>query len=193
MKTITILTAAAAVGALAAPAAAADISGPRVEIIAGYDKPDFDFNSPTNSDLDSDGIVFGLGAGYDFALGETVALGIDVEASESTAGFTHSFAPDSVQFEADRDLYAGLRFTAAASERLNLYGKAGYTNARVKAVLTTPTFSETIRGDAEGFRVGLGAQYAIGAKAYVGAEYRYSNYEADFSRHQAVAALGLRF
>jgi outer membrane immunogenic protein len=158
-----------------------------------YDKPDFDFNSPTNADLDSDGIVYGIGAGYDFAIGKTVALGIDVEASASTAGFTQTFGTDSVQFEAGRDLYAGLRFTAAASERLNLYAKAGYTNARVGATLTTPTFAEAIEGEPDGGRVGLGAQFLIGKSAHIGAEYRYSNYEADFSRHQAVAALGLRF
>lgn len=90
-----------------------------------------------------------------------MALGVDVEAGESTAGFTRNFAPDSVRFEAGRDLYAGLRFTAAASDRLNLYARAGYSNARAKAILTAPTFAETIEGD--------------------------------FSRHQAVAALGLRF
>ena len=47
----------------------------------------------------------------------------------------------------------------AASERLNLYAKAGYTNARVKATLVTPTFAEVIEGEADGGRVGLGAQF----------------------------------
>jgi outer membrane immunogenic protein len=193
MKTITILAAAGAAIAVAAPASAANISGPRVEIIAGYDKPNFDFNSPTNADLDDDGIVYGIGAGYDFAVGKTVALGLDVEASDSSAGFTQSFGADSVEFKAGRDLYAGLRLTAAASDRLNLYAKAGYTNARIEATLLTPTFAEVIEGEADGARVGLGAQFLIGKSAYIGAEYRYSNYESDFSRHQAVAALGLRF
>lgn len=192
MKTITILAAASAVTAIAAPASAASISGPRVEIIAGYDAPDFDFDPP-GTDPKADGIVYGLGAGYDFAVGETVAIGIDLEASDSTAKLDFASAGDTWRFEAGRDLYAGLRFTAAASDRLNLYGKGGYTNAKVEASFTSPTFAEVIEGEADGFRVGLGAQYAVGGKAYVGAEYRYSNYDGSLSRHQAVAALGLRF
>jgi outer membrane immunogenic protein len=33
----------------------------------------------------------------------------------------------------------------------------------------------------------------IGSSAYIGAEYRYSNYEADISRHQVAGTLGFRF
>ena len=191
MKTITFLTAAAAVAAIASPAAAANISGPRVEVMAGWDQPDFDVDS--YGEVNADGIVYGVGAGYDFALGKTVAIGVDLEASSSTAGFTASSAGDTVEFDAGRDLYAGLRLTAAASDRVNLYFKAGYTNAAIKATLTTPTFAEVIEGEADGTRLGLGTQFLIGKKAYVGAEYRYSNYEADLTRHQAVATAGVRF
>ena len=193
MKIVFLLGAATAAAALAAPATAASLSGPRVELVAGWDKPSFDDDTIAGADLDADGAVFGIGAGYDFAIGETVALGIDVEATESTAGFTESSGGDTVEFDAGRDLYAGVRLTVAASDRVNVYAKAGYTNARVEANLTTPTFAEEISGNGDGARVGLGAQLAVGEKAYVGGEYRYSNYEADFSRHQAVATLGFRF
>ncbi|HEX6374471.1 MAG TPA: porin family protein [Allosphingosinicella sp.] len=190
MKLISVLAAATAVAAIASPSAAANISGPRVEAIAGWDKPSFDFGG---ADADADGVVFGIGAGYDFAVGKTVAIGIDVEATESTAGFDITDGTDRVEFDAGRDLYAGLRLTAAASDKVNLYFKAGYTNARITATLTTPTFAEVLEGEADGGRVGLGAQFAVGSKAYIGAEYRYSNYESDLSRHQALATLGLRF
>lgn len=193
MKSFTLFAAAAVAVAIAAPASAAATSGPRVELVAGWDKPDFDFDSGGAFDADADGVVFGLGAGYDFAVGETVAIGIDLEATETTAGFDVADGADTVEFDGGRDLYAGLRLTAAASDRVNLYAKGGYTNAKVEAALTTPTFAEVIEGEADGLRVGLGAQFAVGSKAYVGAEYRYSNYEADLSRHQAVATLGLRF
>jgi outer membrane immunogenic protein len=46
---------------------------------------------------------------------------------------------------------------------------------------------------AKAFRVGLGGQYLISGKTYVGAEYRYSNYEANFERHQVAPTLGTRF
>ena len=192
MKIVFALACAAAVIAAASPASAANVGGARVEAILGWDKPDFDFDAP-GFDRGADGIVYGIGAGYDFPVGETVALGIDVEASDSSAELDFASAGDSVHFEAGRDLYAGLRFTAAASDRLNLYGKGGYTNARVKASLVTPTFAQVLDHDADGFRVGLGAQYAVGGKAYVGAEYRYSNYEGALTRHQAVATVGMRF
>ena len=45
----------------------------------------------------------------------------------------------------------------------------------------------------DGVRVGAGLQYAIGGKSYVGGEYRYSNYEADVSRHQLALTVGTRF
>ncbi len=191
MKIIFVLAATAATATLAAPATAANISGPRVELVAGWDKPSFD--DTFGVDIDADGVVFGIGAGYDFAVGEKVALGIDLEATESTAGFRETDGTDTVEFDAGRDLYAGVRLTIAASERVNVYAKAGYTNARVEATLTTPTFAEELSGEADGARVGIGTQFAVGKKAYIGAEYRYSNYEADLSRHQAVATLGLRF
>jgi len=193
MKSVILFVAAAAAAAIAVPAPAASLSGPRVELVAGWDKPDFDFDPPGGNDPGANGIVYGIGAGYDFAVGKTVALGIDLEASDSTSELDFASAGDTVHFEAGRDLYAGLRFTAAASDRLNLYAKGGYANARVEASFTTPTFAEVIDFEADGFRVGLGGQYAVGGKAYVGAEYRYSNYDGDLSRHQAVATLGMRF
>ncbi len=48
-------------------------------------------------------------------------------------------------------------------------------------------------GELDGARAGVGFQFAVGPRSYVGAEYRYSDYEADLSRHQALASLGFRF
>lgn len=57
--------------------------------------------------------------------------------------------------------------------------------------------SATIRtksGDnLDGFRVGAGYQLGISDKIYGKVEYRYSNYEADFSRHQGMVGLGVKF
>ena len=62
---------------------------------------------------------------------------------------------------------------------------AGITGPRVEAVIGW----DNVRVDLDG----LGAQYALGSHAYLGAEYRYSNYEAGLSRHQAVGTIGFRF
>ena len=91
--------------------------------------------------------------------------------------------PDSTQKEGDadvaevkagRDLYAGGRVSFAVSPTANLYVKGGYTNARFKATDGVDSFSENF----DGFRLGAGGQIAVSGKAYVGGEYRYSNYEA---------------
>jgi outer membrane immunogenic protein len=36
-------------------------------------------------------------------------------------------------------------------------------------------------------------EHALGSRAFVKAEYRYSNYEAGLSRNQVVGGIGLRF
>lgn len=155
----------------AAPAAALAPTGPRIEAIVGYD------NLGTDG-FDMDGVMFGIGAGYDFAVGNAVSLGLDVEAGDSSA---HENG-----VSAGRDLYAGGRVSFGVSPRANIYLKAGYTNARVKV-------SGFGGENGDGVRVGLGGQYTIAGKAYVGAEYRYSNYEQDVDRHQVALTLGTRF
>ena len=82
--------------------------------------------------------------------------------------------------------------TIAASPTANVYFKAGYTNARIRAEVNEAGVITSDSANADGIRGGIGAQFAIGTNAYVGGEYRYSNYEADFSRHQAVLTFGFR-
>jgi len=172
-----VLLAGLSIAAIAAtPAAAQDTqtaapTGGRVEALVGYDIVSFAGES-------EGGILYGIGAGYDFAIGNSAALGVDVEASDSTT--------DYFDLSTGRDLYAGVRATFAVSPTANLYVKGGYTNARLKL--------EGFGGEnGDGFRLGAGAQFSIGGKAYVGGEYRYSNYESDFSRHQFAATIGTRF
>lgn len=154
----------------AAPATAAP-TGFRVEALVGYDRAGTD-------GFHLDGVLYGIGAGFDFAAGSNVSLGVDVEATDSTG------KEDGVSV--GRDLYAGGRVNFAVSPRANLYVKGGYTNARVKV-------SGFGSDNGDGFRLGAGGQLTLGGKAYVGAEYRYSNYESDFDRHQVALTLGTRF
>ncbi len=185
MKKIVFLCAsAAALAAFATPASAAVKSGGRIEAITGYDHVNIDAGGGV--DVGAGGVTFGLGAGYDFAVGEKVALGLDVEATEATTDLDPT-PTDSIS--AKRDLYAGARLTAALSDKVNLYFKAGYSNARFAA--TSGGISAS--GNLDGVRGGAGIQFAIGKSAYIGGEYRYSNYESDVTRHQGVLALGFRF
>ena len=146
-------------------------TGARVEALVGYDIVSF-------IGEDEDGILYGVGAGYDFAVGNTAALGLDIEATDSNT--------DIGPVNAGRDLYAGARATFAISPKVNLYVKGGYTNARIRV--------DGFGGaNGDGFRLGAGTQVAMGGKTYFGGEYRYSNYESDFSRHQLALTIGTRF
>ena len=164
-------TAVAVAAFVATPAAAAAPTGGRVEALIGYDVA-------SASGVDDGGMLFGAGAGYDFAFSSAFSLGADVEVTGSTT--------DIGVLEAGRDLYAGGRLTTAISDKTNLYFKAGYTNGRVQVDGLGGT-------NLDGVRVGAGLQYAIGGKSYVGGEYRYSNYEAAVSRHQVALTVGTRF
>jgi outer membrane immunogenic protein len=161
------------------PAASAAPVGPRVEALIGYD------HVKAFHDHDG-GLLYGIGAGYDFAVSDGISLGADVEASDSTQKVGDS---DLAQVKAGRDLYAGGRVSFAVSPTANLYVKGGYTNARFKATDGVDTFAENF----DGYRLGAGGQVAVSGKAYVGGEYRYSNYEAGLSRHQVALTVGTRF
>lgn len=193
-KSVILLLAAASAAAFATPAAAAPTSGARVEAVLGYDRASLDLEDfGFDANIDRGGVVFGIGAGYDFPVGTAVSLGLDVEATESTADFNFAEGGDSADLDIGRDLYAGARLTFPVSPAANMYVKAGYTNLRVSATVVQnfDIFSDS--ANADGIRAGIGAQFMLGASAYLGGEYRYSNYEADLTRHQAVATLGFRF
>ena len=191
-KFASMLVAGAAFAALATPASA-QVGGGRIEALVGWDHASVDFDDfGLNDDLSSNGIVFGIGAGYDFALSPTSSMGVDVELTESTTDLDLTDGTDTLDVDIGRDIYVGGRVTFAASPTTNIYVKAGYTNARIRVLAESAgdIFEDSANGD--GIRGGIGAQFTVGRNAYVGAEYRYSNYEADFSRHQVVATLGFR-
>ena len=181
VKKILLATAASTIFLAATPALAQNAApvGPRVEAIVGYDRV-------KGLGEKDGGALFGIGAGYDFAVGPAISLGADIEATESTQ---KEGDEDIAQVKAGRDLYAGGRVNFAVSPTANLYVKGGYTNARFKATDGVDSYSENL----DGYRLGAGGQLNVAGKAYVGAEYRYSNYEHGLSRNQVALTLGTRF
>jgi outer membrane immunogenic protein len=167
----TIASVAAASAALPAAATAADISGPRVEAVLGYESARLD-DFGSRDDVAESGAVYGLGLGYDFAVGRSVALGVDLEATDSGTSWREVTATPAsdLRIALGRDLYAGGRVTVAVSPGANLYVKAGYSNLRTRLEFTSPAFSETIEAESEGARAGTGVQIALGRNAYVSAE-----------------------
>ena len=105
-------------GAVAAPALAQDatptFTGPRVEAILGYDHTGAGSsidNDNGSDDQKIDGLLYGVGAGYDVNVGGAV-VGVEGEFTDSTAkssrnDFTDQFGYGRVK--QGRDLYIGAR------------------------------------------------------------------------------------
>jgi outer membrane immunogenic protein len=188
-----ILTALLA-GVVATPAFAqtAPNTGLRLEGVVGYDRA----GVPGGK---SDGVTYGVGVGYDMRVGGAI-VGIEGELTDSTVDeCTSDFLQvgDQVCAELGRDLYVGARVGAPIGRSSLVYAKAGYTNARAGVTYEDGTAGTALdfatRENLDGFRLGAGAEFGIGPNSYLKTEYRYSNYEQDFDRHQVVAGFGFRF
>lgn len=179
--------------ALATPAFAQDadraFDGASATAITGVDVS----SSVGNDDT---GVIYGGQLGYDWQRGKTV-LGVEAEASGSSAkgcGGTTLFRYCTKQ---DRDLYVGGRIGRVVGDSTLLYAKAGYTNSRVTGTYvdntTTPSTSGSGSSTSDGVRAGVGIEQKLGSNVALKAEYRYSNYEGSYSRNQGVVGLGFRF
>ncbi|HLL29590.1 MAG TPA: porin family protein [Allosphingosinicella sp.] len=186
----TYLYALASVAVLAAAAAPASAEGLRAEIHGGWDHARGDGDG-------ENGIVYGIGAGYDFDIGKKMELGVDLSADlssleECRAGVV--LPGDRACLDAGRDLAAAVRLGYKVSDRGTLYALAGYTNARFRFDYTTPAGVTTRDGrNLDGLRLGVGYQHGFGEKVYGKVEYRYSNYESDVTRHQVLLGVGVKF
>jgi outer membrane immunogenic protein len=189
-----LLAAPLAIAAVAAPASAqsagAPFTGLHVDGLAGWDQ--------VRNHGHNDAVTYGIGAGYDIALGNGLRAGIEGEADDSSTKscFGAKTAADPrLCAKAGRDLYVGGRIgQVVAGGRGLLYAKAGYTNARVKLTENDGDGPFTLdHRDLNGVRLGVGGEYGLTRNTYLKAEYRYSNYEQGFTRNQIVGGFGLHF
>ncbi|EQB06289.1 outer membrane immunogenic protein [Sphingobium wenxiniae] len=205
-------------GAVASPALAQDVgptfTGPRVEAILGYDHvgagSDVD-NDNGRNDQSIDGLLYGVGAGYDVNLGSAV-VGVEGEFTNSTAkssryDFTDDFGFGRVK--QGRDLYIGARAGILADPATLVYVKGGYTNSKLKVLAGDTDETTNTAFKLDGWRIGAGVERAINTNTFAKVEYRYSNYnkgrirfddgatsrnfDVDTDRHQVVASVGYRF
>ena len=192
-----LLAAVAAAAVLPAAAQAqtdpTPFTGLRAEALVGYDA--------LTSGEDSDGVVYGGAAGYDLPVGG-ITLGVEGEFTESSIKGRDSnllVAGDSARVTLGRDLYVGGRVGFPLAPTTLLYGKVGYTNARINTRYTDGVTTVRDKAEADGLRLGAGLEKAIGTRAYIKGEYRYSNYkeiddfDVDADRHQIMAGVGIRF
>lgn len=191
--------AAGALAGFATPASAqerAPFTGPRVEVLAGYDKTEGD--RPVAGAPDKiDGLWVGGAAGYDLALGSTLRLGaeggIGWNVNDETRG---AIGTTSYRLASGRDIDLSLRLGAVVAPRTLVYAKAGYANSRYSgSVRTGAANSPTIRvsTNEEGLRLGAGVEQMLGEHAYLKGEYRFTSYGQNTDRHQLLAGVGYRF
>ena len=170
--------------AIATPAFAQDTTAPegkefqgiKVLALGGID-------DVTNSGSDKAGAVFGVEAEVN---GSTTK---DCVGSTVVAG-------DTLCAKAGRDLYAGARVGYVLGENTLLYIKGGYTNARVNLTYddgNTGANNFKVGENLDGWRAGVGFEFNAGKNIVLRTEYRYSNYEQDFTRHQGVIGVGVKF
>jgi len=217
MRKISIALAATAT-LVAVPAIAqttnAPFTGPRAGVLLGYDRlqPGSSDNSTISDKNHADGLMYGGDLGYDVAFGNVV-VGAEGEISGSTSKVDNS-PRDSSQFgygrvKAGRDLYLGGRIGYIVTPTTMVYGKVGYTNARLD-LTRNDTVTETGQHfNLDGYRIGAGVEHELSPRTYAKIEYRYSNYSdarleyanggntnnfgVDTDRHQVVAGVGFRF
>jgi outer membrane immunogenic protein len=203
---------------VATPALAQDVgptfTGPRVEAILGYDRTgagsDVD-NDNGNDDQKIDGLLYGVGAGYDINLGSAV-VGAEGEWTNSTSKSSRTDYTDQFGFgrvKQGRDLYIGARAGILADPATLVYVKGGYTNTKLNVLAGNTNASTDESFKLDGWRIGAGVERAINANTFAKVEYRYSKYEdaklrfadgattsefgIDTDRHQVVGSVGWRF
>ncbi|MCW4461828.1 outer membrane beta-barrel protein [Sphingomonas sp. BT-65] len=179
----------------AAPAIAQDaepFTGPSVVAVAGVDHA-------SGAGVDDTGFLYGGAVTYDLGAGQ-VRYGVEAEITGSTKGGCESglvVTGDRSCYNTGRDFYAGGRLGVVVGQNVLLYGKAGYTNARLSGTYNDPATAATpdVRfGDNnDGYRLGAGAEFNAG-KFLIRTEYRFSDYsDVAGARHQGVVGLGYRF
>ena len=215
-KFLAILASGSALAATPALAQAdGTFTGPRVEALVGYDvtKAGSSIDNEANDDDDqsADGLLYGIGAGFDIDTGGVV-LGVEGEFTESSAktdvddGDFEDFSLGNVK--TGRDLYVGGRIGVRATPATLVYAKGGYTNAKFDVLSSDGTTELETDVKADGWRLGAGAEQALGPNSFAKLEYRYSKYgeakvdygdvatdefDIDLDRHQVVAGVGFRF
>lgn len=165
------------------------------------------------------GVLYGIGAGYDVQVTDKMVVGAEVnldfsnaKSSEFNEYLNDDYVADSVKLGREIEIAARAGYLVSSSTLV--YVKAGYANGRFKANgrswndVTTEWDASKYNFNRGGYRVGAGAETLLGSNVYAKVEYRYTNYkdmnptynytdgDTDsfaFSRHQALAGVGIRF
>ena len=185
MKFHVALFAAAAV--VATPAMAAPFAGPYVGVELGLDNYEVqaeDIFAPGDEfdGLSGNGIVGGVFAGYDVAVGNAF-IGLEAKASLSDASATFDDTVDSLTVRAKETFGATARAGVMLSESTGGFARAGWANTKFKVNLNGAADSD----NDDALVLGAGLQSRVGSAASVRVEYVRTDY-SDFVKNNAVLA-----
>lgn len=144
----------------------------------------------------SEGLTYGVAAGYDIQARDALFFGIQASVSDSTTKDCLrdvAVADDKLCVRSGRDLAAVARIGTNVGETTKLYLLGGYTNARVRVTYNDGTNKDSAGTNLDGYRIGAGFEHDFGGNLFGKVEYNYSNYEHGFSRHYALAGFGVKF
>jgi len=193
---------------LAAPAVAANFSGPSIEAHAAWDRVQAKVSYAGDSTKGHDsGAAYGVGVGYDYRINWSV-IGVLAAIDDSSVKECGTDGTQRGCATIGRDIEVGARFGAVMGTKALIYVKAAYADTRAGISYSdsaAPADNFSVHDHRGGIRVGAGVEYAIAPHAFVKAEYRYTDYKniridvdgdtarVGLSRHQLLGAIGYRF
>jgi outer membrane immunogenic protein len=182
-------------------------TGPRVELILGYDNSGINLDDDVagGDDTSTNGFMYAVGAGYDYQIGGAV-IGVEGEIGNTSAKKDREIVGPTTEgpidaeasFSGGGEFYVGARVGIVVTPRTLLYVKAGYSWFKVDLdaegfVGATPIDIDDGMS-VDGYRLGIGAEHGFTDSIFGKIEYRYSNYNnGDFDVNGADADLDALF
>jgi outer membrane immunogenic protein len=171
--------------------------GARIEVNTGYESTHAD-DGIASTPNKLDGIRVGGAFGYDMAMGEKFTIGVEAGGGYTVSGdASGQVGTTTYRLKGGYDLDAALRVGFRASPTTLIYAKGGYARSQFKLRTsiggTTGNTVTNVSDHEDGWRVGAGVEQSLGDRFYAKAEYRYTDYGHDVSRHQGLIGLGYRF
>ncbi len=177
----------AASAAFATPAMAEPFSGPYVGAEVGLDNyegqgDDLIADGDSFDGISGNGVVGGVFAGYDFAIGGGF-VGIEGKASLSDAEASYDDGVDSLSIRAKESFGATVRGGFMVNDNTGLYARVGWVNTKFKVAIDDVSASD----NDDGLVLGAGLETRVGGNASLRLEYVRSDY-SDFIKNNAVVA-----
>lgn len=198
MRISTILLATATMAsavAVATPAFAQDstFAGPRIEATIGYDSVHSDDHvAATPNSINA--ARLGIAAGYDVAIGKVVTVGVEGGIGWALGdGRSYTAGGTTTTIDTGRDIDLSLRVGARVAPHTLVYAKGGWANSEFHGTAKTGASVISASSNEDGWRAGVGVEQMLGEHVYAKAEYRYTDYGDDVTRHQALVGVGYRF